>query len=1410
MKQGSREEDDGLTNKFNGGGGWRSLNHFYDPLDAKYNKGLSDVPWDRRDWGGAIGRNSFDWGSISNRAGVDYSGVWWLPFLGANKDTHNIWSWQNARGYEWLGLTATDQLGRQTNLDKMFRSVGQDMHLLEDASQPQHVRNEQHLDKFGKAFWESSIEDWGKDNVTNLNYGDGSKLDWRGAGFTKLEDFWDRHRYAPGNTNVLDNAEASGGIQLGLAEWCNGNFLGERHTYAESFSPSSIKYYPYPSLKYTTQPQIKPYDISRTVIDTISLENHTNGQRVYIAKTGAGVLVPHHSALTYFGVRHSPKVGGPSMGIGLTINDPNVLSNYHSIFIPKAVKYSAGLLDYYFRGTMSVTVSNVSWEKYHLIIENTSGQDFQGGRFRLFYDNAWTNRTELVAGLHYSNSYTGTLTNNGIITADFDVPGNATNYLLVFRGTIGIDASGNALDPVDANIAIAASKFTVTEPTCPVGAVIDRWQNVTKVRPAGDSGGTHYTDTPSPRFDAGYAVDEGLPCSPAGTCGAWLAGGDLNGISEQVVGLLTNDIMTYAGNDAAHQQIDHNCYLKSGTVDMTAPKLFGAQWVLAQKNWHGCFGFLSYDGCATPNPNQPPDRTKYLTRAASVHRSYTMTEPGGAVDFSGATTSFQVSVARLTGISKLDSYSLVQDTPPGGSTATSMHSEQNDEQPCATSDISDIATAKAIVAAFYGVAASTIGSSGSFTSSNNFPPYGPVYCTFTHAYSFSVTRTDTSYIATIDSTETCSVTPPPQPLLEYHARIEISLSNPYTAADCYADFLAALATWDMSDTTLAKFRKDEKIALAPLCLYDEVGPTSPVGKPPTTMDDYTQPQNGDGSWPQRAWLDPNSYLWISTAGVDQPMNTAGGNTLKIGIHDGSIIAHTQAGSDRHFWFGAKTLKRVPCTDDPSGYVWVPYENGDYSDAVLPPVTLRWLEKSLAQYDGQLCNPSVTPAPGNLPQAWLREKAGVLLGGKYVQAIEKWPAWNCGRPCGQDKFAVDQTTACCITAAGVDSFTFTRPSMTGSLPSSGYIAVTGSIGVPGIYPVTGVSGSGPWTVSVGTKIDDLPTGGLTFGDARDAVNWLGWLRWPSASGICGRAAITTDYASGTITITPATMQPWLRLDPATGTILVDVYDADMALLVSGLALTRDSDSSFTATHTAIPTAAYLTGHGVDWTKYDAAPRKTGVHLEWSFDQRKADSGFTSTVPTWYAGVAGCLACNVTQFNYSNGVCPVAVGIVPFYGSPGAPVENWQGLFAFPDSFNFDDAFGAVWMASVQLTMPDPFYQAPFKPDCDGSTFAWLEDDGSGKTDNASASPPEKYHKHHPLVEATSTVPPGSILPTGVTLYYDSSAHTFPPPYYPLGIPIGDATGNYGSYEQDWGFTLRARANLPNGRFGKIYEEFVPCE
>lgn len=435
-------------------GGKRSLNHFYDPLTGL---GLSETPPDKP-YAGGIGNPSFLWASTSNCIGINFPGVTRFNF-GENENTSNIWSWPNARGYEWLGLTAATQLERQTNLDNMFRAIGQVMHLLEDTTQPQHVRNEQHLDKFVKGIstpWRSPIEDYGQDHWQTLNYGDGSMLNWRNAGFTKLEDFWNRHKYDGSSSAALvadANEDPNGGPNtLGLAEWCNANFLGARHMYADYYPKGDIRRYPYPSLHSTDYSQIQAK--FPAAVHPIGLKNGQFGPSIYVNKTGDGIQFNDISRLTYIGASF------PYSQL-MTIYDDNVLSNYHNLLIPKAVKYAAGVIDYYFRGTMDVNSTDNGDGTFTLTIVNTSSQDFSGGAFHLFYDDANGNRTELTSGDFDASGYSGSLASNDSFDAIVTSQTNAARYVLVYQGTIGT-ASGQPSDPVDANIAIAVKDVTAS------------------------------------------------------------------------------------------------------------------------------------------------------------------------------------------------------------------------------------------------------------------------------------------------------------------------------------------------------------------------------------------------------------------------------------------------------------------------------------------------------------------------------------------------------------------------------------------------------------------------------------------------------------------------------------------------------------------------------------------------------------------------------------------------------------------------------------------------------------------------------------------------------------------------------------------------------------------------------------
>jgi hypothetical protein len=208
-------------------------------------------------------------------------------------------------------------------------------------------------------------------------------------------------------------------------------------------------WYPYPSLFTST-----PYLQHGAYVDTVPLKNKKVVNRYYLPKTSNGIQVNHFSTISYFGAKFPNKI----FQVTTSIKDDNVLSDYHDAFIPKAVKYSAGLLDYFFRGTMDVSVIGYDTNtlRYTNLIVNTSGQDFSGGTFSIYQDDTNGIRT-LIAQTNFLNQ---TLPDGDSMTMTFpsSTP-QSTNLFLVYQGTIGVDSSGNALDPVDTNICIAVEKF---------------------------------------------------------------------------------------------------------------------------------------------------------------------------------------------------------------------------------------------------------------------------------------------------------------------------------------------------------------------------------------------------------------------------------------------------------------------------------------------------------------------------------------------------------------------------------------------------------------------------------------------------------------------------------------------------------------------------------------------------------------------------------------------------------------------------------------------------------------------------------------------------------------------------------------------------------------------------------------
>ncbi|MBA4369937.1 MAG: hypothetical protein C0403_20095, partial [Desulfobacterium sp.] len=98
----------------------RSINHFHDPLT---NKG---------------------WFNIGGTAFIGDSSIIWSQ-KPRGKQYFGEYSWHDVRYYFYKALTLQVKENRDDNFAEMFRGLGQLMHLVEDASVPDHTRNDTHV-----------------------------------------------------------------------------------------------------------------------------------------------------------------------------------------------------------------------------------------------------------------------------------------------------------------------------------------------------------------------------------------------------------------------------------------------------------------------------------------------------------------------------------------------------------------------------------------------------------------------------------------------------------------------------------------------------------------------------------------------------------------------------------------------------------------------------------------------------------------------------------------------------------------------------------------------------------------------------------------------------------------------------------------------------------------------------------------------------------------------------------------------------------------------------------------------------------------------------------------------------------------------------------------------------------------
>jgi len=330
IREGADFEDNGTR--------WR--NHFHNPLKRWLDAGLSDIWW---------GQSSL---------------LWTQSYDGSQQPMTDDWSWQRTRKLYHLALTSADAAVRSMFFAETFRGLGQQMHLVQDMAVPAHTRNDAHpLDALvGTNSHGHYLETWTKNSIRNLDelksfatistvdssiphlvFSAPTDTSVNVADLAPITNLFD--------TNQYDGTNPSTTNTIGLAEYTNANYFSDDTISMPGIWTSTDHSFPYPNASSTN---LQDYIYSGAVPTTVTAEDGVADQGFWIQKTGDEPIV-HFVKPGYLTTPLYSTLGGGSVYERTFFLDDECHKDYAEKLLPRAVGYSAGLLNYFFRGILEIS-----------------------------------------------------------------------------------------------------------------------------------------------------------------------------------------------------------------------------------------------------------------------------------------------------------------------------------------------------------------------------------------------------------------------------------------------------------------------------------------------------------------------------------------------------------------------------------------------------------------------------------------------------------------------------------------------------------------------------------------------------------------------------------------------------------------------------------------------------------------------------------------------------------------------------------------------------------------------------------------------------------------------------------------------------------------------------------------------
>jgi hypothetical protein len=353
LRIGGAEEDLFLNNE--GGGAYnRSRHHFQNSL----------LPWDQA---GLSGRCLFGLFPIDGQASVRW----------AQSDVDQAGGsarWSDARRLFLDSLVLPTKLERDSAAADLFKILGQQMHLVSDLAVPAHSRNDIHCTPGAETFeiWADAREN--RQLLSTMQaIGPDPSIFTVGVPIqdpiarVPVARLWDTGTY-----RAQRNADLTLSGPVGLAEYASANFFSKRTIFSLAF--------PYPA---------------RTSVGAnlvTGIDPKTGQLRQYFAKVRDGQplnrLATPGALFTYVPDALKDK------NIGL---DSSIFAEYATHLFPRAIGYSAALLDYFFRGRLEAKIGPDPAQPQMLLFagRNASSEPLNDGTLKVYGDYTSEGRVEL-------------------------------------------------------------------------------------------------------------------------------------------------------------------------------------------------------------------------------------------------------------------------------------------------------------------------------------------------------------------------------------------------------------------------------------------------------------------------------------------------------------------------------------------------------------------------------------------------------------------------------------------------------------------------------------------------------------------------------------------------------------------------------------------------------------------------------------------------------------------------------------------------------------------------------------------------------------------------------------------------------------------------------------------------------